>query len=123
MGNIPPRMPFYFRMDSPTNASHAYRGSGQSTTVSPAQLSQQHAAAHRGGGATVDALTGRVLSLQRSKIRVKASVDFYQRITEVYANRETIYIVQDNWPIHLHPDVLAALRPQQLKWPVHVPSN
>lgn len=73
--------------------------------------------------ATVDAWTGRVVYLQRSQIGVKALVDFYQRVAQVYADRETIYVVQDNWPIHFHPDVLAALRPQQLKWPLHTPSN
>jgi transposase len=73
--------------------------------------------------ATLDVLSGRVTYLQRSKIGVKALVDFYQQVHQVYSDVETIYMVQDNWPIHFHPDVLAALRPQELKWPVHVPSN
>ncbi len=73
--------------------------------------------------ATVDVLTGRVVYRQRSQIGVKALVDVYQRVAQVYADRETIYVVQDNWPIHFHPDVLAALRPQPLKWPLHTPSN
>jgi transposase len=73
--------------------------------------------------ATVDALTGRVVYLQRSQIGVKDLVDFYQQVAQVYADRQTIYVVQDNWPIHFHPDVLAALRPQQLRWPLHTPSN
>lgn len=31
--------------------------------------------------------------------------------------------MQDNWPVHFHPDVLAALQPQSFKWPLHVPPN
>ena len=71
----------------------------------------------------MDAWTGRVVYLQRSKIGVKALVDVYQRVARVCSDRDTIYIMQDNWPIHFHPDVLAALRPQELSWPLHRPSN
>ncbi len=71
----------------------------------------------------VEAVTGLVVYLQRSNIEVKALVDVYQRVAQVYADRETIYVVQDNWPIHFHPEVLAALRSQPLKWPVHVTYN
>ena len=58
-----------------------------------------------------------------SQIGIRALVAAYHRVAQVYADRETIYVVQDNWPIHFHPEVLAALRPQPLKWPLHTPSN
>ena len=73
--------------------------------------------------ATLDALTGRVIHLQRSRLGVEALVDFYQLVAEAYADRKTIYIVQDNWPVHFHADVLAALQPQTFNWPLPVPSN
>lgn len=73
--------------------------------------------------ATLDALTGRVLHLQRSRLGVEALVDFYQLVAEAYADRKTIYIVQDNWPVHFHPDVLAALQPQTMNWPLPVPGH
>lgn len=35
-----------------------------------------------------------------------------------YPNAETIDVAQDNWPIQVHPDVLARLEPQQSPfWP------
>lgn len=73
--------------------------------------------------ATLDVLTGRVSYLQRSRIGVEALVDFYQQVHRAYPDVETIYMVQDNWPIHFHPNVLAALRPQEFEWPLPVPSN
>ncbi len=73
--------------------------------------------------ATVDALTGRVVYHRRSQIRVKALVDVYQRVAQVYADRDTTCVLQDSWPIHVHPKVLAPMCPQPLKWPVHVPSH
>ncbi len=71
--------------------------------------------------AALDIWTGRVIYHQDSRIGVKALVDFYQKVCAAYPQAQTIYLVQDNWPIHVHPDVLAALQPQRLKWPVHTP--
>jgi len=73
--------------------------------------------------ATLDALTGRVVHLQGRHIGVGTLVQFYELVTEVYKGWEKIYLVQDNWPVHFHADVLAALEPQRWKWPVRVPSN
>lgn len=73
--------------------------------------------------ATLDPFTGQVVYLQRSRLGVEALVDFYQLVAEAYADRKTIYIVQDNWPVHFHPDVLAALQPQDLQRPLPVPRN
>ncbi len=73
--------------------------------------------------ATLDALTGRVIHLQRSRLGVEALVDFYQLVAEAYPDCKTIFLVQDNWPLHFHADVLAALQPQIFNWPLHVPSH
>ena len=32
------------------------------------------------------------------------------------------YLVLDNWPVHFHPDVLAALEPQQTRWEFKTPA-
>lgn len=37
---------------------------------------------------------------------------------QAYPQAERIWIVQDNWPVHLHPDVLATLEPQEQLYPV-----
>lgn len=73
--------------------------------------------------APVAALTGRVVSLQRSHIGVKALVDVYRQVAQVYADRDTICVALDGWVIHFHPEVLAALCPQPLKRLVHGPSK
>lgn len=49
-------------------------------------------------------------------------VDFYQQLCEAYTYAP-IGLVQDNWPVHFHPDVLASLQPQKFPYPVHYPSN
>jgi len=71
--------------------------------------------------ATLEACTGRVIYRQGRKIGVRELVAFYLQVYEAYPGVEIIYIAQDNWPVHFHPDVLAALQPQQFKWPIHVP--
>ena len=73
--------------------------------------------------ATLDALTGRVIYLQRAHLKLNVIVDFFLKVVEAYSGYETLYIVLDNWPVHFHPDVLAALQPQDFPWPLHCPSN
>ena len=63
----------------------------------------------------LNALTGQVHFRQRSKIGVVQLVGFYQDIVAAYPEAETIYLVQDNWPIHFHPGLIKHLAPQD--WP------
>lgn len=71
--------------------------------------------------ATLNALTGQVLYKQASRTSLSMVVDFYEAVCERYADREVIWIVQDNWPIHFHPDVLVALQPQTSPFPFRQP--
>ncbi len=64
----------------------------------------------------LDAATGRVVAHQKTRIGVPALISFYQALVEAYPGRQ-IYLVQDNWPVHFHPDVLAALEPQDSPFP------
>lgn len=59
----------------------------------------------------LDRQTGRVVADQRARIGVPALIRFYQALVAAYPDRR-VYLVLDNWPIHYHPDVLAALEPQ-----------
>jgi hypothetical protein len=70
--------------------------------------------------AALNVLTGTVHSLQRSRIGVKALVDFYEKLHQAYPQAQQIWVVQDNWPVHFHPDVLAALHCPDIAWPVKV---
>ncbi len=107
----------YYRQ--PTLAS-AYERTGPVQPLAP--LSYRRNTPYR-VVATLEAFTGRVIYRQGPKIGGQELVDFYSQLYEAYPGVETIYMAQDNWPIHFHPDVLAALQPQQFKWPIHVPSN
>jgi transposase len=71
----------------------------------------------------VNALTGRVHYLAQGQITVATLVGFYKAIRRDYPQAKTIWIVLDNWPVHFHPDVLAALEPQLYAWQRHNPSN
>lgn len=70
----------------------------------------------------LDAHTGRVVARQRTTINVPALVRFYQALVDAYPGRR-IYLVQDNWPVNFHPDVLAALEPQTCPFPFFRPST
>ena len=71
--------------------------------------------------AALNGITGRVIHLQRSKIGKEALVAFYAQVRAVYPDAEKIYIVQDNWPIHKVPDVMAALQAHGLT-PLFLPT-
>ncbi len=76
--------------------------------------------------ATLDPISGQVVSRQRSKIGILDLVGFYRDdLRKAYPQAERIYAVQDNWPVHYHPDVLVALEPQEqlARWPEHHPAN
>jgi hypothetical protein len=70
----------------------------------------------------LDAHTGRVVTHQRGKIGVPALVRFYRDLAAAYPGRR-LYVVLDNWPVHFHPDVLAALEPQRCPIPFLRPRN
>lgn len=57
----------------------------------------------------LNAVTGR-LDYQEGYIVGRAKViAFYRQLAAAYPDAVRIYVVQDNWSIHAHPDVLAAL--------------
>lgn len=64
--------------------------------------------------AALNALTGQVIYRQRSKVGVKALIDFYVQIRAAYPHVQRIYLVEDNWPVHYHPAVLEAAEKNNL---------
>jgi transposase len=66
--------------------------------------------------ATLEHTSGRVVYLRASKIGTSQLVEFYQKLRHSYPQAERIYVVQDNWPVHVHPDVLVALEEQTTRW-------
>jgi transposase len=71
--------------------------------------------------AVLNGLTGKVTYLQRSKIGVLALQEFYQKIRTEYPHAKTIYVVQDNWPVHKLPAVLASIQNHALT-PLFLPT-
>jgi hypothetical protein len=71
----------------------------------------------------LDAERGRVLFRQASKIGIQELVAFYQQVACAYPQAQRIWVVQDNWPVHFHPDVLLALEPQEVPFPFNPAPN
>lgn len=68
------------------------------------------------------AATGQLTVVQGTRLGVGPLVRFYEQLCEAYPGQR-LYLVQDNWPVHCHPDVLAALEPQAWPFPwVYPPS-
>jgi transposase len=64
--------------------------------------------------ATLDAVTGKVVYLQRHKVGKKELASFYAQVRSAYPDVTRIYLVQDNWPVHKLPEVMQAVQDQQL---------
>jgi transposase len=73
--------------------------------------------------AAMNAVTGQVTYLMRSRTSVSVLRQFYARLRQAYATTEQLYVAQDNWPVHAHPDVLAVLEPQEYPWFPKLPGN
>jgi hypothetical protein len=73
--------------------------------------------------AVLNPQTGAVQALSGSKVGIKQLVELYQQVCHTYPQAEHIWIVQDNWPVHFHPDVLVALEPQESPFPFPRPDN
>lgn len=76
----------------------------------------------RGIGA-LNALTGQLTYALRSKISLPVLKQFYQQLHGDYPAAEQLYVAVDNWPVHFHPQVMAALVPQTLPYPPKLPAS
>ena len=106
----------------------SYRQPSLASGYAPRGRPEPRAARSLKGDATcrvvgaLDAATGRVVARQQGKIGVPALIRFYRALADAYPGRR-IYLVQDNWPVHFHPDLLAALEPQTSPFPVLRPPS
>ena len=53
--------------------------------------------------------TGQLIAWQRSHFDRRTLIQYYAAVQATYPHAERIFIAQDNWPVHFHQDVLAAL--------------
>jgi hypothetical protein len=71
----------------------------------------------------LNSTTGQTQTLMASKIGRTQLVKFWQVLRQAYPQAAVIYVVVDNWPVHFHPDVLAALAPQRTRWELKTPAS
>lgn len=71
--------------------------------------------------AVLNAVTGQVTYLQRSKIGVEVLAFFYAQVRSTYPNAAKIYVAQDNWPVHKLDPVYQAMQRQRLT-PLFLPT-
>jgi transposase len=72
--------------------------------------------------AGLELLSGQVVYAQSKYMDIPHLTHFYRQLCQVFPGREII-LVEDNWSIHYHPDLLAALHPQTFLYPLHRPTN
>lgn len=104
-----------------------YRQPTLSFAYSPARRDTQPAArlSHRSNtsgriGGAVNALSGQVSYVLASKCGITQLLKLYQQILKDYPAAEVIYLVEDNWSVHFHPSILAALVEQETRFELKV---
>jgi transposase len=70
----------------------------------------------------LNALTGQVEYLHNYLVGPHQVSAFYRRLDQVYPDARRIHVVQDNWSIHHHDDVVATLRQVPRLQPVWLPT-
>ena len=73
--------------------------------------------------ACVNAVTGQLAIWQRSHFPHRTLARFFQEVAAAYPRAAHIAIALDNWPVHFHPELLAALPPrlELLRLPTYAP--
>ena len=70
----------------------------------------------------LNALTGQVNYLDGYIVGRQQVIQFYSQLDRIYPEVKLIYVIQDNWNIHTHPDVLTALQQYPRIKPVWLPT-
>jgi transposase len=70
----------------------------------------------------LNALTGQVNYLDGYIVGRRQVIQFYAQLNHTYAELDRLYVSQDNWNIHTHPDVLSAVAQYPRITPVWLPT-
>jgi len=70
----------------------------------------------------LNALTGQVSYLDGYIVGRQQVLQFYAQLDRTYPAVERLYVIQDNWNIHTHPEVLAAVARYPRIQPVWLPT-
>jgi transposase len=109
---------FTFYRQPTLAAAYAARGSKQ-----PLAYRSYRSNTHARVLAAMNALTGQVTYVQCSQTTLATFRKFYYRLRATYPQAERIYVSQDNWPVHAHPDIRVILEAQTFAWPPALPDN
>ena len=71
---------------------------------------------------TLNAVTGQVDTFDGYIVGRRQMITFYQQLDRAYPDAERIYVIQDNWSIHRHDDVVAALAELPRIIPIFLPT-
>ncbi len=63
----------------------------------------------------LNAVTGALFAWQRAGFDRATLIRFYRAVEAAYPEAEVIYLAQDNWPVHDHPDVQQYLETSRLR--------
>jgi len=72
--------------------------------------------------AALNALSGQVNHLDGYIVGRAKLIELYQQLVKLYPAARRIYVVQDNWSVHKHEDVMQALRDWPQIEPVWLPT-
>jgi transposase len=72
--------------------------------------------------AGLNAWSGQVVYEQARYMDVAHLTRFYEKLSQAYPDQEVV-VVEDNWSVHSHADLLAALQPQVFPYGLHRPPN
>ena len=73
----------------------------------------------------LDAMTGRTAFWDCKSVTAERLAGYFKQIGRLYPEARKVYLVMDNWPVHFHPKVTAALasdpRIQVVALPTYAP--
>jgi transposase len=72
---------------------------------------------------SLDHATAQVCMQRAATTSIAVLVQFYQDLVAAYPQARRIYVIQDNWPVHHHPDVLVALERQESRFTLPLPPS
>jgi hypothetical protein len=76
-------------------------------TAAPSQSSNQQMRV----AACLNATTGTVHARRAEETGRQVLLDLYREVVDCYSEAQVIYVVQDNWPVHYHADIIGKLEP------------
>ncbi len=71
----------------------------------------------------LDVVTGQVVTRRAKTMGLATLAPFFPDRRAASPEAERIDVILDNWPVHVHPDVLVALEPHTTRWAFSRPGN